>query len=164
MVNQICSVFRFQQLTLTTTRTSIPIADAGVVRLDRAFDELSFGLYLLARHINNFTQRRLQFRVLNHFFFNWLQWLHQFIYDLVLICILDLRHLILPIKLVLLRDQCSIPNLIISAARGPRSLYQFFEVIEANDYARNIIESLLVDAFVETSVHSGATSSMHGLR
>ena len=164
MVNQIRGVLRLQQLTLTTTRTRIPIADAGVVRLDRAFDELSFGLYLLACHVNNFTQRRLQFRVLNHFLFDWLQWLHQFIEDLVLICILDLRHLILPIKLVLLSDKRSIPNLIIPATRGPRSLYQFLEVIEANDNARNVIESLLVDAFVERSVDCGATSSMHGLR
>ena len=121
-------------------------------------------MYLLARHINYFTQRRLQFRVLNHFLFDWFQWLHQFIEDLVLICILYLRHLILPIKLVLLRDQRSIPNLIIPAARGPRSLYKFLEVIEANDYARNVIESLLVDTFVERSVNCGTTSSMHGLR
>ena len=62
---------------------------------------------------------------------------------------------------MLLRDQRSIPNLIIPAARRPCPLYQFLEVTEANDDARDVIESLLIDAFIERSIDCSATSSMH---
>ena len=155
---------RLKKLTLTATWTCVPIADARVVRLRLTFGKLSLWLDLFASHVNDFTQGCLQLRVFDHFFLNWLQRLHKLVEDFVLISFLNLWHLKVPVQLNLFSHDRGISDLIVSPTRRPRPLYQLLKVIEANNNAGYIVESLLVYALIETAINGSTTPCMHCLR